>query len=231
MTGASIAIEHTTPADTILSVKQRVFAVNRQLSVHRQRLMYRPGPHGMEPLADKETLGGAGVAQDGSAELDLLMEPLTAAEATELGKKVTLPFPTRCDPISNWTWMRIPLNVVPASFQTWLSKSRFDHKYIVYFMRCDQLLEFSKDGRLDIVRELLTENVNVEFQDRVRPMCVSVAGLLAEDRGRIRANFCADRVFVFDCACFRWAKSTSSAAFCMAGGRWRFEFSAVVLAL
>ncbi len=88
MTGAAIAIDDAAAADTILCVKQRVFAVNRQFHVRRQRLVYRPGPHGMDALADDETLGGAGVAQDGSAELDVLLQPLTAIEAAELGEKV-----------------------------------------------------------------------------------------------------------------------------------------------
>ncbi len=73
MTGAAILIDDASAADTILSVKERVFAANRELPVRRQRLVYRPGPRGMEALADDETLGGAGVAQDGSAELDVLM--------------------------------------------------------------------------------------------------------------------------------------------------------------
>ena len=88
MTGAFIAIDDVSADDTILSVKQRVFAANRTLPVRRQRLVYRPGPHGMDALADDETLGGAGVAQDGSAELDVLMVDLTAAEIEELSSKV-----------------------------------------------------------------------------------------------------------------------------------------------
>ncbi len=88
MTGAPISFDDASAADTILSVKQRVFAVNRQLPVRRQRLVYRPGPRGMEPLADDETLGGAGVAQDGMAELDVLLADLTAAEAIALGREV-----------------------------------------------------------------------------------------------------------------------------------------------
>ena len=88
MAGAAIAIHDTAAADTILSVKQRVFAANRTLFVRRQRLVYRPGPHGIEPLADDETLGGAGVAQDGSAKLDVLVADLTEEESEELGEKV-----------------------------------------------------------------------------------------------------------------------------------------------
>ncbi len=87
-TGEAIAIDDAAATDTILSVKQRVFAANRKLSVHRQRLVYSAGPHGMEPLADNDTLGGASVAQDGSAELDVLLAELTAAEASFLGRKV-----------------------------------------------------------------------------------------------------------------------------------------------
>ena len=88
MTGAAIAIDDASAADTILSVKDRVYAANRQLPVRRQRLMYRPGPRGMEPLADDETLGDACVAQDGSAELDVLLADLTEADVAELGEKV-----------------------------------------------------------------------------------------------------------------------------------------------
>ena len=92
MTGAAIVIDNAFAADTILDIKRRVFAANRELPVHRQRLVYRPGPRGMEPLEDFETLNGAGVARDGTAELDVLAEPLTAAEVTALGPKVVLFF-------------------------------------------------------------------------------------------------------------------------------------------
>jgi ankyrin repeat protein len=89
MDGSAITIEDASAADTILSVKHRMFALNRKLPVRRQRIVYRPGPHGMEPLADDETLGGAGVAQDGTAKLDVLSAELTADEAAELGRKLS----------------------------------------------------------------------------------------------------------------------------------------------
>jgi hypothetical protein len=73
MSGNAIVIDDATATDTIRSVKERVFAANQELPVRRQRLMYRPGPRGIEALADSETLVGAGVAQDGSAELDVLL--------------------------------------------------------------------------------------------------------------------------------------------------------------
>ncbi len=88
MAGAPIAINDAAAADSILSVKERVFAANRTLFVRRQRLVYSAGPRGMDALADDETLGGAGVAQDGSAELDVLLADLTAAEAAELDEQV-----------------------------------------------------------------------------------------------------------------------------------------------
>ncbi len=88
MTGAVIGIDDASANDTIRSVKERVFAANRKLYVRRQRLMYRPGPHGMEPLADDETLGGAGVAQDGSAELDVLLMELKPEEVAAINGKV-----------------------------------------------------------------------------------------------------------------------------------------------
>jgi hypothetical protein len=88
MTGAAITIDDVSATDSVLSVKRRVFAANRQLPVRRQRIVYRPGPRGMEALADDETLGGAGVAQDGSAELDVLLADLTPVEVAALGLKV-----------------------------------------------------------------------------------------------------------------------------------------------
>ncbi len=88
MAGATIVIEGVSTTDTVFSVKQRVFAANRTLFVRRQRLVYSAGPRGMDALADDDTLGGAGVAQDGSAKLDVLVVDLTAAEAAELGEKV-----------------------------------------------------------------------------------------------------------------------------------------------
>lgn len=88
MAGAAILIDDVSTADTIISVKHRVFAANHEMHVGQQRLFYRPGPRGMEPLADEETLGGAGVAQDGSAELDVFVVDLTEAETAALGAKL-----------------------------------------------------------------------------------------------------------------------------------------------
>jgi hypothetical protein len=88
MTGATIAIDDASATNTILCVKERVFAANSKLPVQRQRLVYRPGPRGIEPLADDETLGGAGVAQDGTAQLDVLLADLTAEETEQLGRQV-----------------------------------------------------------------------------------------------------------------------------------------------
>jgi hypothetical protein len=88
MAGAALAIDDASAAETIRNVKKRVFAANPQMSVRRQRLMYTDGPYGITPLADDETLGGAGVARDGSAKLDVLLVDLTAAEVAALGKKV-----------------------------------------------------------------------------------------------------------------------------------------------
>ena len=94
MAGAAIAIHDAAATDTIISVKQRVFAANRKMHIRRQRLVYTAGPSGMDALADDETLGGAGVAQDGSAKLDLLLTDLSEAEASRLGEKVTVMFAT-----------------------------------------------------------------------------------------------------------------------------------------
>jgi hypothetical protein len=66
-------------ADTVRAVKERVFAAHAKFRVDAQRIMYRAGPRGMEPLADELTLGDAGVARDGSAVLDVLIECNTRA--------------------------------------------------------------------------------------------------------------------------------------------------------
>ncbi len=88
MAGATIAIDNASAADTILTVKHCVFAANRKLFVRRQRLVYQPRPYGMDALADDETLGGAGVARDGTAKLDVLLDELTEAQVAELGPLV-----------------------------------------------------------------------------------------------------------------------------------------------
>jgi hypothetical protein len=96
MTGAAIIIDDAAADNTIRSVKERVFAANRELYVHRQRLVYRSGPRGSEALANHKTLGSVGVAQDWSAririyalELDLQVAgPLTKDEVAELGSEV-----------------------------------------------------------------------------------------------------------------------------------------------
>ncbi len=96
MNGAVISIDGVSATDKIRSVKERVFAANPNFLVRWQRLVYRPGPRGMEPLADGQTLGGAGVAQDGSAELDLLLADLSEAEMAQVGQKVWYWWPVNC---------------------------------------------------------------------------------------------------------------------------------------
>ena len=89
--GAIIAIDDASAADTIRNVKEVLYVVDRQLPVRRQRLTLSvgSGPHGAGgPLADDETLGGAGVAQDGSAEFDVLLTEVTADEKAKLNLEV-----------------------------------------------------------------------------------------------------------------------------------------------
>jgi hypothetical protein len=88
MSGAAIAIENVSSNDTIQSIKERVFAVDRTLYMRRQRLIYLAGPRGMEPMADDETLGGAGVAQDGSAVIDVLLTSVPEKDSWRLDSKV-----------------------------------------------------------------------------------------------------------------------------------------------
>ena len=88
MAGAAILIKDVSVVDSILSVKQRIFDSNPKMPVHRQRLMYPDGPHGIESLADNETLGGAGVTADGSAKIEVLLADRSAAEIADLGTEV-----------------------------------------------------------------------------------------------------------------------------------------------
>ena len=90
MTGATISIEDASAEDCVWEIKQLVYEHNRKMPAHLQRLMYRPGPYGIDPLPDNETLGGAGVAQDWSAELDVLLVEMTEAEIVVLNSKVIL---------------------------------------------------------------------------------------------------------------------------------------------
>ena len=85
--GATLLIQNVSAVDTILTVKEIIFASNRKMHVRRQQLGYKLS-HGIRLLADGETLGGAGLAQDGSAELVMLLDAIPAAEAKKLGRKV-----------------------------------------------------------------------------------------------------------------------------------------------
>lgn len=88
MRGAHTVLNEVRAADTILEIKRRIRSLNPKLFMRRQRLVYMSGPNGMEPLADDATLGCAGVTQDGSAVLDLLLVDETPAETRELGHAV-----------------------------------------------------------------------------------------------------------------------------------------------
>ena len=88
MAGSAIAIDDASATETIRNVKKRVFASNPEMPVRRQRLMYCSGPRGMDPMADDETLGGAGVAQDGSAKIDVLLADVTEEDQWRLVPEV-----------------------------------------------------------------------------------------------------------------------------------------------
>jgi hypothetical protein len=124
MAGSVIALDDTSASDTILSIKERALDYNPKLYVSRQRLMYRPGPHGINPLADDETLGGAGVAQDGSAEIDLLLADLTDVETEERGQQA------RCAAsvmVGTLTWFRFYVIFYVLVL------------YVVHQLRCEEM--------------------------------------------------------------------------------------------
>ncbi len=176
MTGTVIAIDDAAAADTVLSVKQRVFAFNRKLFVRRQRLVYTAGPSGMDALADDETLGGAGVAQDGSAKLDVLLADLSEAEAADLGKKVR---PCQCliqsivlFEFSLFSALKVSISTqLHVSLIVVVSLAAIDGVGILLHVFAPtegiQLLEAAQNGRAYAIAELLAEGVNIEFKDQV----------------------------------------------------------------
>ena len=77
MTGKSVLFP-ISPNATILELKRRIQANNEigNLEIYRQRLVYRPGPLGMESLADDLTLDECGIRQIAGVEIevDLLLD-------------------------------------------------------------------------------------------------------------------------------------------------------------
>jgi hypothetical protein len=163
MAGAAIAINDASAADTIFSVKQRVFAANRKLAVRRQRLVYLPGPFGMDALADDETLGGAGVARDCTAELDVLVADLTEEEMVQNGNQVCSCFVVVM-PVVLYEFYVFSLPVMRMVCLL-VSLSRFHFRCTDFR---DQLLSAANDGRENDISELLDEGVDVDYTDRVR---------------------------------------------------------------
>jgi hypothetical protein len=168
MTGATIVIDDASASDNILSVKERVFAANRQLPVRRQRLVYRPGPRGMDALADEETLGGAGVAQDGTALIDVLLADLTAAEAKELGEQVWWLPPS--DIMSVHVLLAV-CHSIPAPCLSAVSLRATPFTLFCQRKR-DQLLNAARDGRSADALRLLSDGAGIECKDRVRLHCL-----------------------------------------------------------
>ena len=162
MTGATIAIDDAAVADTILSVKRRVFAANRELPVRRQRLVYRPGPHGMEALADDETLGGAGVARDGSAELDVLLAELTEEEMAALGEKV-LCQRTECHSRRECASC-ICAGIAPIFYMQFIFLLILPNATRIL---CTQFLKAAESGRSRELTELMGEGTDIEFKSQV----------------------------------------------------------------
>ncbi len=83
MSGAAVEL-CVAATDTVRALKARVFAANGNFRVDAQHIVYRAGPRGIAPLDDEQTLGGAGVARDGSAVLDVLIEPSKRAIISSL---------------------------------------------------------------------------------------------------------------------------------------------------
>ena len=90
------------------------------LPVHRQELLYSDGPRGAEPLADDETLGGAGVAQDGTAELDVQLTSVRKEKANKLGPKV-------------WRYWLVRLEIV---YRSHLQSTQWGYFLLRFTRRC-----------------------------------------------------------------------------------------------
>jgi hypothetical protein len=88
MAGSVFQIDDASTLDTILSVKKRISALNCQFPVRRQRLVYSAGPHGINPLADDDTLGNICVKRDGTAMFDVLLADVSPDKAAKLGRMV-----------------------------------------------------------------------------------------------------------------------------------------------
>ena len=88
MAGETLVLDNVLLDNTVLEIKGRVCQVWRHMREHRQRIMFRAGPHGMTPLADEMTLGDAGVTRDGSAVLDVLVLVPTVEEVIQLSDEV-----------------------------------------------------------------------------------------------------------------------------------------------
>jgi hypothetical protein len=156
--------------------------------VRRQRLVYSAGPRGMDALADDETLGGAGVARDGSAELDVLVADLTAAEAAELGSQVCHCLGKHAR-IIILIW-RVSLSnkasFIQQNTSCWLRDCVLSFTIIIGFLivlqlfvrhyrsfsltsiRCDQLKEAAMNGSADAILALMAEGVNIDYKNTVR---------------------------------------------------------------
>jgi hypothetical protein len=93
--GTAITIANATANDTIRSIKRRVSAANSKFPISRQLL--HASAHDAEPLADDETLGGAGVAQDGTGVLDLVLELQPNYISDTRNRKVCRHFEVMCN--------------------------------------------------------------------------------------------------------------------------------------
>ena len=100
------------------------------------------------------------MARDGTAELDVLLEPLTEAEVAALGKKV-LP-PTR-------------FHIAPRFLKIFRRQHRHRNQMKVYFHSCrvfnglsNQLLAAAVHGRSDEIVELIDTGANIECKSPVR---------------------------------------------------------------
>ncbi len=126
-----------------------MFASNRLLPVLRQQLVFSDRPDDMDALADDETLGGAGMAQDGTAELDVQLTIVRKEKARKLGPKVSYASAFPC--------CLLLIDAMMHQFEK-----------ILLFLMKSQVLKAAQDGRLDALLTLVNQGAIVDFKDEAR---------------------------------------------------------------
>jgi hypothetical protein len=172
-TGPAIVINDVLATDTILSVKQRIFAANRTMHPRRQQLINMYG-HGMLSavwLVDDDTLARSSAREGGSGQLAVALERLSDTEAEALGPQVRYLSVSSSTHTGDRQCICVTENVIfdiCAPYHTIVIVEGLDshhgaHVHIACFQNELQLLEAARHGRTNEVFDLLVEGARVDF--------------------------------------------------------------------